>query len=88
MRLEHAEAMKMTIRLRHDLLKRARARAAEEQRTLTSFIEEGIALALARPKRRRNRVALPVSRASGGVLPGVDLNRSADLEAGLQGELP
>jgi hypothetical protein len=26
-------------------------------------------------------VALPVSRATGGVLPGVDLNRTSDLEA-------
>ena len=29
---------------------------------------------------RRKRVELQVSKASGGVLPGVDLNRSSDLE--------
>jgi hypothetical protein len=29
---------------------------------------------------RRQRIRLPISRASGGVLPGVDLNRSNDLE--------
>ena len=74
--------MRTTIRLRADLLKRAKLRAAEEQRTLTSLIEEGVVLVLARlAKRRRGHVALPVSRASGGVLPGVDLNRSSDLEA-------
>jgi hypothetical protein len=74
--------MRTTIRLRDDLLKRARRRAAEEGRTLTSLLEEGIALVLAKPtKRRRERIDLPVSRAAGGVLPGVDLDRSTDLEA-------
>jgi hypothetical protein len=34
----------------------------------------------------RKRVALPVSRASGGLLPGVDLNRSSDLEAVMEDE--
>jgi hypothetical protein len=74
--------MRTTIRLRDDLLKRAKKRAAEEQRTLTSVVEEGVALVLARPaKKRRDRIELPVSRASGGVLPGVDLNRSTEIEA-------
>jgi hypothetical protein len=74
--------MRTTIRLRDELLKRAKRRAAEENRTLTSLVEEGVALVLARPrKKRRPHVELPVSRASGGVLPGVDLNRSSDLEA-------
>ena len=74
--------MRTTIRLRDELLKRAKRRAAEDNRTLTSLVEEGVALVLARPRqKRRERVELPVSRASGGVLPGVDLNRSSDLEA-------
>jgi hypothetical protein len=71
-----------TIRLRDGLLKRAKRRAAEEQRSLTSLVEEGVALVLARPaKRGRDRIELPVSRAVGGVQQGVDLNRSSDLEA-------
>jgi hypothetical protein len=79
--------MRTTIRLRPELLKRARKRAAEEDRTLTSVVEEGVALVLAKPaKRRRGRVALPVSKAKGGVLPGVDLTRSADLEAVMDDE--
>jgi hypothetical protein len=79
--------MRTTIRLRDDLLKRAKRRAAEENRTLTSVVEEGVALVLARPvKKRRDRIELPVSRASGGVVPGVDLNRSADLEAVMDDE--
>ncbi len=74
--------MRTTIRLRDDLLRRAKKRAAEERRTLTSLVEEGVALVLAKPvKKGREHVDLPVSRASGGVIAGVDLNRSADLEA-------
>jgi hypothetical protein len=73
--------MRTTVRIKDDLLQRAKKRAAKEGRTLTSLIEEGLAVVLTKPKAdRRNRVDLPVSRASGGVLPGVDLNRSVDLE--------
>ena len=73
--------MRTTIRLRDELLQRAKKRAADEKRTLTSLVEEGVNLVLARPARkRRQRIDLPVSRASGGVLPGVDLNRSSELE--------
>jgi predicted transcriptional regulator len=73
--------MRTTIRIKDDLLKRAKKRAAEEGRTLTSLIEEALALAVAKPKAiRRGRVELPVSKASGGVLPGIDVNRSSDLE--------
>ena len=73
--------MRTTVRINDDLLERAKKQAADEGRTLTSLIEDGLALALAKPKSgRRKRVKLPVSKASGGVLPGVDLNRSSDLE--------
>ncbi len=73
--------MRTTIRLREDILKRAKKRAAQEHRTLTSLVEEGVTLVLSKPTRRRERVVLPVSRASGGIQPGVDLNRASDLEA-------
>jgi hypothetical protein len=73
--------MRTTIRIKDDILNQAKKRAAEEGRTLTSLIEEALALAVTKPKRtRRGRVDLPVSKASGGVLPGIDLNRSCDLE--------
>ncbi len=73
--------MRTTIRLRDELLERARKKAAEEGRTLTSLVEEGLAIVLAEANRsQRVRVRLPVSKASGGVLPGVDLNRSSALE--------
>ena len=73
--------MRTTIRIKDELLKRAKKRAADEGRTLTSLVEDGLALILAKPKAcRRERVELPISKATGGVLPGIDLNRSSDLE--------
>ena len=48
---------------------------------MTSLIEEAMAIVVAKPKANRaKRVELPVSKASGGALPGIDLNRSSDLE--------
>ena len=73
--------MRTSVRINDDLLRRAKKRAADQGRTLTSLIEDGLALILLEPKGTRpERVELPVSRASGGVLPGVDLNRSDDLD--------
>jgi hypothetical protein len=73
--------MRTTVRINDDLLKRAKKRAAEEGRTLTSLVEEGLLLTLSKVKSSRSkRVELPVSESTGGVLPGVDLNRSSDLE--------
>jgi len=73
--------MRTTIRINDDLLKRAKKRAADEGRTLTALVEDGLALVLSKAgKGRRKRVELPVSQATGGVLPGIDLNRSSDLE--------
>ncbi len=73
--------MRTTIRINDDLLKRAKKQAADEGRTLTSLVEDGLALILAKPKTiRQKRVELPVSKATGGILPGIDLNRSGDLE--------
>jgi hypothetical protein len=73
--------MRTTIIIKDDLFRQAKKRATEEGRTLTSLIEEGLTVMLAKSKGSRKKlVHLPVSKASGGVLPGVDLNRSADLE--------
>jgi hypothetical protein len=73
--------MRTTVRINDGLLKRAKKHAAEEGRTLTSLVEDGLTLILSKPKaNRQKRVELPVSKAYGGVLPGVDLNRSNDLE--------
>ncbi len=69
------------IRLDDGLLEQARAAARQRHRTVTSLIEEGLRLVLTneKPGSRRAKVVLPVSRETGGVLPGVDLNNSASL---------
>jgi len=78
--------MRTTIRLSDDLLRKAKRQAAEKGRTLTSLIEEGLKTVLAEPRSATiARLRLPVSKASGGTLPGVDLNRSSDLEDRMSG---
>ena len=74
--------MRTTVRLRDEILRRAKKRAAEEGRTLTSLIEEGLLTVLAGSPRkgRRGVRRLPVSRAAGGVRPGVNINNSGALE--------
>ncbi len=73
--------METTLRINDDLLKRAKKHAAVEGRTLTSLVEDGLALVLSKTKAGRGkRIVLPVYKATGGVFPGVDLNRSSDLE--------
>jgi hypothetical protein len=73
--------MRTTVRLDNALLERAKREAARRGETLTSLIERGLRLVLASPHKRseRHRVEIPVCRAGGGTLPGVDLNDSAAL---------
>lgn len=73
--------MRTTVRLDEALLERARAEAARRKTTLTSLIEQGLELVLRRPMKRSQRdpVTLPVCRARGGTLPGIDVNDSASL---------
>jgi hypothetical protein len=71
-----------TVRLPEELLSRAKRKAAAEGRTLTSLIEDGLRLVVAEkrepPKARRR--GLPVSKATGGLLPGIDISDSAALQ--------
>jgi hypothetical protein len=70
-----------TVRLPPDLLSRAKRKAAAEGRTLTSLIEDGLRLVVAEKRKvRKPRVSLPVSKATGGLMPGIDLNDSAALQ--------
>ena len=73
--------MRTTVRLSKPLLERARREAARRGMTLTALIEQGLGLALRRPLKRpeEQALALPVSTATGGTLPGVNLDRSAEL---------
>lgn len=79
--MSEKEITRTTIRLDNGLLRQAKAEAAKRHQTLTSLIEEGLRLALAARQEpgHRRKIALPVSRRQGGVLPGVDLNSNADL---------
>ncbi len=75
------------MRLDESLLRQVKRVAEKRGETLTSLIEQGLRLLLAssRSNPRRTRVTLPVSRASGGTRPGVDLNDSAALLDRMEG---
>ena len=79
--------MRTTIRLDEGLLRQAKAEAARRKETVTVLIERGLRLILARSGKapRRARVSLPVSRATGGTRPGIDLNDSSGLLDRLDG---
>ena len=64
-----------------ELLRRAKKLAAEEGRTLTSVIEEGVAIVLnsRRSVRKTEDFRLPVLKGKGGVWEGIDINNSAQL---------
>lgn len=69
------------MRLNKPLLERARQEAARRGITLTALIEQGLGLALRRPLKSSAQkiITLPICAASGGTLPGVNLDRNAEL---------
>jgi hypothetical protein len=71
-----------TVRLPPDLLRRAKRKAAAEGRTLTALIEEGLRLVVVEKRKlpREERVLPPVSTATGGPMPGVDITDSSALQ--------
>ena len=71
-----------TVRLLEDLLRLARRKAAAERRTLTSLIEDGLQLVVSeyRNPGKSNRVLPRVSRASGGPMPGLEINDFSALQ--------
>lgn len=73
--------MRTTVRLDEALLERAKREARRRGETLTALIERGLRIALAAPQRRRERprIVLPICRAGGGTMPGVDLDDNAAL---------
>ena len=75
-------AERTTVRLPDDLVKRAKRKAAAEGRSLTALIEDGLRRVLndREPKGQPKRVLPPVSKATGGLLPGIDLNDTAALQ--------
>ncbi len=71
--------MRTTIDLPDELLKQARARAAEEGTTLTALLAEGLRLRLGGGPSRRRRGRLPVSKVGGGLQPWIDPASNASL---------
>lgn len=73
--------MRTTIRMNDELLRRAKKLAAQEGRTLTSIIEEGVATVVnsRQNPQKAEDFRLPVSKKGGGVWPGIDINNSAQL---------
>jgi hypothetical protein len=71
-----------TVRLPKDLLSRAKRKALAEDRTLTSLIEEGLRLVVSDSRKavKRERGLIPLSTATGGPLPGIDISDSAALQ--------
>ena len=79
--------MRTTIRLDNTLFAEVKKEATRRGETFTSLVEQGLRLVLASPIRKLQnpRVRLPVCRAGGGTLPGVDLTDSAALLDRLEG---
>ena len=73
--------MRTTVRLDEGLLRDAKAEATRRGETVTALIERGLRLVLSGGRRqgRRARVKLPVSRATGGTRPGVNLDDTGAL---------
>ena len=73
--------MRTTARLDENLLRQVKLARQECAETMPSMIEQGSRLLWASSQRRPRStgVKLPVSRATGGTLPGIDLNHSARL---------
>ena len=71
-----------TVRLPAELLKRAKRKAVAEGRTLTALIEEGLRQVVEEKKTAaKGKRKLPrISKATGGLLPGVDLTRLSDIQ--------
>jgi hypothetical protein len=71
-----------TIRLPDALVRRAKGKAAAEGRSLTALIEDGLRRVVSEraPADTAQRILPPISTATGGLLPGVDLNDAAALQ--------
>jgi hypothetical protein len=75
-------AERTTVRLPEDLLRRAKRKAADEGRSLTSLIEDGLRRVVAdehKPSKQK-RILPRISSAAGGVMPGIDISNSAALQ--------
>jgi hypothetical protein len=75
-------AERTTVRLPAALITLAKRKAAAEGRTLTALIEDGLRRVVSEraPADTAKRFMPPVSTATGGLMPGIDLNDTAALQ--------
>lgn len=75
-------AERTTVRLPEELARRAKRKAAAEGRTLTDLIADGLRRVVNErvSAGKASRILPPVSTASGGLMPGIDLNETARLQ--------
>lgn len=71
--------MRTTIRLPDDLLRQAKARAATEGRTLNAVIEQAVRVWLQPRSPAAERLPIPVSTTLGGLLPGMNVDKTSEL---------
>ncbi|HUR41433.1 MAG TPA: DUF2191 domain-containing protein [Verrucomicrobiae bacterium] len=64
--------MRTTLDLNDTLLTQAKTRAAKENRTLTSIVEESLRLLLNGAGKPKKIPEIPVIRGTGGLMPGID----------------
>lgn len=71
-----------TVRLPKELLDRARRKAAADGVTLTALIEDGLRKVVAERsgKASAKRILPRISKATGGLLPGIDISDSAAIQ--------
>jgi hypothetical protein len=76
-----------TVRLPAELLRKAKRKADAEGRTLTALMEDGLRYVVSdKPtSERKPRPEIPISKASGGMMPGItnprrDIEELDDLE--------
>jgi len=79
--------MRTTVRLDDGLLTKAKQEARRQGVTLTNLIERGLRLVMSRSGQRKpsGTAKLTVSTATGGLLPGVDLDDSKSIWDRLDG---
>lgn len=74
-----------TLRLDEHLKEQAKFVAAKRGETLTALMEQGLRWAIAQDQKPRKAIKLHVATTGGGLLPGIDLNNSAQLSDILDG---
>ena len=80
-----------TVRLEPELLRAAKKKAAEDGRTLTSLVEEGLRNVLRGEKPKQKKpIRLPVSKETGGMIlpPHIDPNKTSEVLEYLDSFLP